>query len=69
MVKTTFPSFKSSIRKTRKPLLNIIEIAYHTILPIIITYLIVTYELPFLFILLLVPILIRFEPEILTRTK
>ena len=65
MVKTTLPLFKSSISPSKKPLLQIFEIFYHTILPCIVTYLIVAYGMPYLFILLLIPIFIRFRPEMI----
>ena len=69
MIKTTFPRFEPSIKKSKKPLFTIIEISYHTILPILLTYLIITYEMPLLFPILLIPILIRFNPKIITTRK
>jgi len=67
MVKTTFPKFESSIKKSKKPILHILEITYHTILPVLITYIILVYKLPIMFPILLIPILIRFKPENIKR--
>ena len=62
-MKTTFPLFKSSISVTKNPIDRIIEITYHTILPCILVYLIIRYQFAILFLILLVPILIRYQPE------
>jgi len=62
-MKTSFPLFKPTIRNTEKPINNIIEIVYHTLLPCIITYLIVKQEMVMLFPILLIPLLIRYRPE------
>ena len=71
MVKTTLPLFKSSISPSKKPLLQIFEIFYHTILPCIITYILITNEMPYLIIIILIPVFIRFRPEMIKprRTK
>jgi len=63
MIKTTYKLFKPSTSPTKKPIINIFEIFYHTILPCILTYLIIHLKLPALFIFLLIPILIRFKPK------
>jgi hypothetical protein len=68
-MKTTYPLFKWSTSITKRPIDRIIDITYHTILPCIIVYLIMYYQLAILFPFLLVPIFIRYQPEEIWRNR
>jgi hypothetical protein len=62
-MRISYPIFKPSIQKTRKPLFHIAELIYHTVLPCAITYIAVKNNQPILLVFLLLPLFVRFRPD------
>ena len=62
-MRVTYPVFKSSISKTRQPIVHIVELLYHTVIPCAITYMAIKNDEPLMLIILLLPMLVRFRPE------
>lgn len=62
-MRITYPVFKPSITKTRRPIIYAFELFYHTILPCAVTYIAIRNDNPLLLAFLLLPLFVRFRPE------
>lgn len=66
-MKITYPVFKPSIEKTQNPLVYIVELVYHTVLPCAVTYLAIKNNMPLMLIFILIPLFFRIRPEMINR--
>jgi hypothetical protein len=62
-MKISIPKFQPATAKTNNPLISIVEIFWHTIIPVILIYLMMKYNQPLLFLPIIFILFVRVKSD------
>jgi hypothetical protein len=62
-MRLTFPKFESATAKSSNPFFSVLEIVWHTVIPVVLVYLMMRYNQPLLAVPVLFVLFVRLRPD------